>query len=171
VRIVYTRQDGGVTIRQPAPDAMRAFCNGGGWPTIQPNDLSRHIDAEIEAGRSPRLAMHYVHALAFGGQTEAEAYAIIRDRDCHGGTGFELWTISEVMSHDRWFRDAWRRSHNGGPIGVDMAKARKIQLKRIKTAADRIKADLELPRWRERIRRAPSPEQLRQVWPRGLLHG
>lgn len=167
-RIVYTQPDGKVSICQPAPQAIRAFCSGGGFPNIRLDAINAHIDAEIEAGRSPRLAMRYVHGLAFGGHTAAEAYAIIRDRDCAPyGTAHELIDLRDLPS-DRWFRSAWRRSHNGGPIGIDMAAARKIQLRRIKSAAEKQKADLELPRWRERIRRASSPEQLRQIWPRGL---
>ena len=57
--------------------------------------------------------------MLFGGCTTAEAYGIIRDRDCsHLGTGCELWDASDLPT-DRRYRNAWRRSHNGGPIYID----------------------------------------------------
>jgi hypothetical protein len=165
--ILYTRRDRKVSICHPAPEAVRAFCNGGGWPGIGLNDLNRHIDAEIEAGRRPDLAMRFVHGLAFGGHTRAEAFEIIRDRDCADGVAHEIIHRGE-LPQSRWFRNAWRRSHNGGPIIIDMWAARNIQLRRIKKAAEKHRAELQLGRWRERIRRAESPHELRVIWPKGL---
>jgi hypothetical protein len=166
-RIVYTRHDGGVDICQPAPQALRAFCNGGGFPCIRLGALNNHIDEEINAGRSARFAMRYVHGLAFGGLTEAEAFEIIRERDCApGGTGFEIWDLQDIPT-DRWFRNAWCRSHNGGPVYISMPIARKLQLKKLQGLAAERKIELQLPRWRARIRRAATPEALKAVWPEG----
>jgi len=168
-RIVYTTHDGGVTVNAPTPEFL-GWLRGGGFWFGRTNDMDAWIERKIAQGKRRYGVEAYALALRDGGVTLKEAYALTRDYDCaHLGSGHELWTVADLPN--RWFRDAWRRSHNGGPIAVDMAKARKIQLKRIKTAADRVKADLELIRWRERIRRAPSPEQLRQIWPRGLPHG
>jgi hypothetical protein len=133
--------------------------------------LRSHIDAEIAAGQPEWLAWRYIEALAFGGCTTAEAFEIIRDRDCVPfGTGFEIWDLDDIPG-DRWFRDAWRRSRNGGPIYVDMAFARKIHMKRLQSVANQRHATLQENRWRERIRRAETPEQLKNIWPKGLMNG
>jgi hypothetical protein len=164
-RIIYTCPDRSVNICMPAPEAIRAFCHGGGFHAIQLGKLNRHIEEEIEAGRSVRVAETYIHGLAFGGHTEAEAYEIIRERDCAPyGTGFEIWDLVDIPP-DRWFRDAWRRSPNGGPIMINMKIARRIQRKRIETAATEHKLELHWPLWRERIRSAKTPEQLKTVLP------
>lgn len=194
--IVYTRPDGRVSVCAPSLTALRYMTGGGGrWDPpegkmwyrannashlidvpyrfrdqkfIAPTWLlNAQIDAQAANGVGDRAARRFVHAMQFGGCTDAEAYQIMRDRFCAPhGSGFEL---VDSLPHDRWFRDAWRRGHNGGPIDIDMKAARAIQLRRIKSAAERHKADLELPRWRERIRRAASAEELRVVWPKGLL--
>lgn len=169
--IVYTRSDGGVNLCHPAPQIVAVMGNGGWFGLASRGTLERHIEAEIAAGRRDSLARRYIHALAFGGCTEAEAFAIIRDRDCAQGVAHEVIDLQD-LPQDRWFRNAWRRSHNGGPIGIDMKAAKRIQLQHIRSAAQKAKAELELPRWRERIRRAASPAELRMVWPRGLkTHG
>ena len=68
--------------------------------------------------------MTFVMAMQFGGCTDAEAYEIMRDRFCaHLGSGIELWDTTDVPK-DRWFREAWVRSHNGGPIDISLTKAR-----------------------------------------------
>ena len=115
-----------------------------------------------------------------GGCTTAQAFEIIRDRDCgHLGTGHELWSAADLP--DRWFRNAWRRSHNGGPISIDMDKAREIQFSRIRHA---VKAENDLRREQlrrfskpvrvsfgrlaDRIHKADSPRELRRIWPQEL---
>ena len=120
-------------------------------------------------------------AMQFGGCTDAEAYELMRDRFCaHHGSGIELWDVRDVPQ-DRWFRDAWVRSHNGGPINVSLAKAKSIQFHRITDAVDqenaRRRTDINLfdrsiqPDWsemREEIRRAVGVAELRHVWPSDL---
>jgi hypothetical protein len=121
-----------------------------------------------------------VFALAgqFGGLSTAEAYGVVRDRLCpHLGTGCELWDTEDVPT-DRWFRDAWRRSHNGGPIYIHLPAARRIQWGRIKAAVERRNASrlalgrtAIVPRWGalgDAIRRARVVEELRRVWPDGV---
>ena len=119
--------------------------------------------------------------MQFGGCTDAEAYELMRDRFCaHEGTGIELWDVGDVPS-DRWFRDAWVRSHNGGPINVSLPKARGIQFQRITDAVElennRRRQDMNLfdspfsPDWsviRDAIRMADDVGELRRVWPREL---
>ena len=48
----------------------------------------------------------------------------------HLGTGCELWDTADVPT-DRRHRDAWRRSHNGGPIWLDQRKVVKIDERRM----------------------------------------
>lgn len=161
-RIVYTRPDGGVSICCPAREIMAHLTGGGFFANPARGVIDHRIEAETAAGRPEWLAHRYVKALAFGGCTDAEAFEIIRDRDCAPhGTGFELWDFDD-LPQDRWFRSAWRRSHNGGPVYIDMDKARKIQLQRIASIA---KVSLQLQRWKQRIRQASSVEELRRIWP------
>jgi hypothetical protein len=115
--------------------------------------------------------------MLFGGCTDAEAYELMRDRFCaHRGTGIELWDVSDVPS-DRWFRDAWVRSHNGGPIDISLAKAKIIQFRRITDAVDqentRRRTDINLfdrliqPDWsvmRDAVSKADDIGDLRQLW-------
>lgn len=169
-RIIYTRYDGGVSIVAPSMNCMRWMSLGGRWADMPRGYVDSQIERQIAAGHNAHAAFRFAHAMAFGGCTDAEALEIIKDRDCgHLGTAFELVDYSEVPS-DRWFRDAWRRSRNGGPIYVAMDVARKIQMKRMKSVANQRHATLQENRWRERIRRAETPEQLKNIWPKGLVH-
>jgi hypothetical protein len=144
---------------------------GGRWADMPKGYIDIQIERQIEAGRNERAAVRFARAMAFGGCTDAEALEIIRDRDCgHKGMAFDLVDFRDVPS-DRWFRDAWRRSHNGGPIYTGMPEARKIQMKRLQSAATQRKAELQFARWKERIRRAETPEQLKNIWPKGLMNG
>lgn len=122
------------------------------------------------AGHTVNAARRHIHAMTFGGLTTAEALGLIRDRDCAGfGTAADLIETDEVP--DKWFRNAWRRSHNGGPISISMPVARRIHYRKITDAAKTAKASLKLERWRDRVRRASTPEDLRRIWPEGLAHG
>jgi hypothetical protein len=119
-RIIYTRPDGGVSICAPSPSALRYMTLGGGrWDEYAPGFVMRQVWEQVQNGIDERAAYKFMRAMQFGGCTTAEAYAIIRDRDCaHLGTGIELWDVEDVPT-DRTYRDAWKRSHNGGPIRID----------------------------------------------------
>jgi hypothetical protein len=176
-RIVYTRHDGGVNVCSPTPWALRVLASGGFWDRHPEDFFESQVESGIAQGRSESAIRRYIRAMRDGGCTTAEAYEIIRDRDCaHLGTAHELW--DEASLPDRWFRDAWRRSHNGGPISVDLNTARRIQFRRIKTAAecenkrraaeiDLFERPVELPFGvlRDRIHKADSVEELHSVWP------
>lgn len=179
-RIVYTRPDGGVTVGKPTQWCLDMLANGGFWAGKPRAWLDEQIERGIRAGRNERAVRRYLRAMQEGGCTTAEAYEIIRDRDfAHMGTGHELWQHADLP--DRWFRDAWRRSHNGGPIFIDLAAARRQQFKRIRWAADRENArrqqDLDLccdpivlplGEIRDRIHKAESADELRRIWPDAL---
>jgi hypothetical protein len=184
-RIIYNRKDdGGVSVCCPTDWALAAMCSGGAWrefPWFYPGFDEIQIERMIGRGVRADTAQTYARAMMDGGCTTAEALAIIRDRDCAPlGTAIELWDMSELPA-DRWFRDAWRRSHNGGPIEIDLDKARPVQFARARAAIERENAareasfDLWKPAievdWhatRRQIARARSIEELRTIWPEGL---
>lgn len=129
-RIVYTRPDGGVSICAPFITALAYMTGGGGrWDDILRWDrgfLDRQIAEQSKYGVGEWAAARFVRAMQFGGCSTSEAYGIMRDRFCaHLGTGHELWDVEDVP-RDRTYRDAWRRSHNGGPILIDAHKALEI---------------------------------------------
>lgn len=167
-RIVYTRHDGGVAIVHPAAEVIAHLNSGDFWKYAGRGFADRQIESQVTRGVDERAARRYVKAMLEGGCTDAEALDIIRDRDCgHLGTAFELWDVSAVPT-DRWFRDAWRRSHNGGPIYIDMTKARRGHLRRLRQAARRGNATLQWGKWRDRCRKAATPHELRDLWPKHI---
>jgi hypothetical protein len=155
--------------------------NGGGF--MFSNERG-YIDEQI--GRmSERAAHRFVTATAFGGHTTSEAFEILADADARPyGTAAEV--VDPASLPDRWFRNAWRRSPNGGPIRVDFRSAQILQADYIATAVtlynekqrrvDLLHAlsgkvsglapiVLDTSAMRQRIREAQSLEQLRVVWP------
>jgi hypothetical protein len=129
-RLVYTRHDGGVSICAPSLTALAYMTGGGGrWDDIIRWDrefLDRQIAAQAKDSVGEWAAARFVRAMQFGGLTTAEAYGIVRDRFCaHLGTGCELWDVEDVPTGRR-YRNAWRRSHNGGPIFLDGRAVLKI---------------------------------------------
>ena len=181
-RIVYTRPGGGVSVCAPSLTALRYMTGGGGrWDGYPPGFLDRQIAKQAEEC-GERNAHRFVMAMQFGGCTDAEAYELMRDRFCaHNGSGCELWDISDLPT-DRWFRDAWVRSHNGGPINISLPKAKEVQFRKIKHAVDREnqlrldKLELfdrliepDLGGVRDAIQGASDVDCLRRVWPSALL--
>jgi hypothetical protein len=180
-RIVYTRPDGGVSIYQPAPEFMAWLSCGGYWRDKPRGWVDEWISRRANEGRREWAVAALARLAQHGGCTSAEAFAALRDFDCiHLGTGCEACDASD-LPRDRWFRNAWRRSHNGGPISIDMKAARAIQFRRIKAAAERenkrraaeidlfdSRIDLPFGALRDRIHKAESAAELRRVWPREL---
>lgn len=180
-RIIYTRHDdGGVSVCCPSREAIEGMARGD-WGDLPRGEIEYRIEKAIAGGRPPDAAARFIRAMHFGGLTEAEALAVIRDRDCAPyGRDIELWDLDDIPG-DRWFRDAWRRSHNGGPISIDMKLAKPIQFRRIHDAAEAIKAgraksldlfdvplDLDWGRIRDQIHSAQDEFDLRRIWPEVL---
>lgn len=173
-RIVYTRPDNAVSVLIPAPEYMRATTLGGGM--IKGMSVRREIDRFVEHGWDGDFARLYTHAIAYGGHTEAEAFDILRRKDVpKDASGVERWQTSELPG-DRWFRDAWRRSHNGGPISVDLERARPVQSKRLLSCylatknggriGDYLRLEeIDLDQYERRIERAADEDELRAIWP------
>lgn len=176
-RIVYTRySDGGVDVCTPAPEIFRIMQCGGYWDRMPRGFVDRQIELQIEGGVAPDHARRFAHAVAFGGCSEAEVWDIIKDRDCaRHGTLHELMDTSELP--DRWFRDAWRRSPNGGPVGVNIGIARLIQWQKIYEAVQEEnkrrawnlfgKRPIKLNKleYQAAIKRARDDEELRRIMP------
>src|SRR5207237_649888 len=136
-RIIYNRHEGGISVCCPADEAIAWMSCGGFWSRRPRGFMETQIEWQIARGIDPDVAKRYAHAMKFGGCTTAEALEIIRDRDCAPhGTAIELWDIDDIPT-DRWFRNAWRRSHNGGPIYIDLNQAMPIQFERARTAVSK----------------------------------
>lgn len=154
------------------------MCNGGSWGNKGRGWVQAQIERQIEVGHAPDPTRRFILAMQFGGCNTPEALAIIRDRDCaHRGTGIELWDCDDLP--DRWFRNAWRRSHNGGPLRLDMRTARGVQYKRIVRAYEEENRKrefelyskalaLDLPSYKDKVRRAEDDNDLRRIWPEEL---
>lgn len=172
-RIVYTRHDGGVSICAPAEDCLKWMSCGGYWKTMPRGFVDTQIERNIADGVAPDAARRFVRALAFGGRSEQEALAIIRDRDCTPhGTAIDLWDVDDIPG-DRWFRDAWRRSHNGGPISVSLTEAKPLHWKQLRAVAKRMEddfetslqvSDIDWAKIRSKVLRARDVDELRTVW-------
>jgi len=173
--ILYTRHDGGVTVTYPMPEIFRVMQSGGYWDHKPRGYVQTQIDRQIQAGIDPDHARRFAHAVAFGGCTEAEVWEIIRDRDCaRHGVLHELIDVSDLP--DRWFRDAWRRSSNGGPPSVDLEKAKPIQWRKLLGAVSRENKRRELDlfglppikfhrlTYQNAIKHARDDEELRKIW-------
>lgn len=175
--IVYTRFNGGVSVCYPSDEVLTWMSCGGIWNDRPRGFYDIQIERMIAAGHKPDAAQRFAKAVQFGGCTTAEALEIIRDRDCaHLGTAIELWDVSDVPS-DRWYRDAWRRSHNGGPIGIDLSLAKPIQFKKARAAVERENKrrvhdlhsagllDIDMDAIRQSILMARDEIELRTIWP------
>lgn len=196
--IVFTRVDGSVAIATASRNWLQVVSNGGyPWFTNRGN-IDRAIENRVKAGISREAAWRHVKACAFGGYTSGEAMEVIRDNAmdinravlCVDAFAPEVWRTDDFGQLDRWFRDAWRRSQNGGPIYVELGIARVIQAQRILDATQTWNAgarrDSEIAflagrrtngpaivrvdreRIQKMIKSARTPAELRTVWPDDL---
>ena len=181
--IVFTRHDGGVSVTTPSDRCIRYMANGGRWDGIPRGFFQAQVERMVLDGINRDHASRFVNAMQFGGCTTAEALANIRDRDCARlGTMHELQDADSFP--DKWFRNSWKRSPNGGPVVVDIDKARPLQLDHIKQAVKRSENFLTRvtlsgirPRTRidwsgltNGIKHARDEEELYRVWPEGIPH-
>lgn len=185
-RLVFTRfEDDGVSVTHPSHEALYYMTGPGGYWNGYPfgflNELVRRKSCPIlQRGHActKEAATRFVKAMQFGGKSCEEAWDIIAQHDCaRFGHLIEVQHVDELPP-DRWYRDAWYRSANGGPIMVSLDRARLIQLQHIGNVT------YEFNRWNERnlkptiahdadaiqraIDDAPDLETLRQVWPDNL---
>lgn len=127
--IVSTRSDRAVDLTTPTNDIMKILTHGGAPEGYWGRALDRNWEIEklVRDGKREIVAARWVDAIILGGYTDAEARGLIADKDVPSDhAGIELWDFAEVPQ-DRWFRNAWRRSRNGGPIDIDFDIARRAQ--------------------------------------------
>ena len=135
-RILTTLPDGGVTITCPSERAVSCLMRGATGPWHPWFGMPWWFGAVqfsrmISAGIMPTAAYRYVRTMFVGGVSRRDAIGIIAARDCgHMGTAIEIVDISEIPT-DRTYRNAWRRSQNGGPIWIDDAAAIRIDEQRL----------------------------------------
>lgn len=167
--ILWTRHDGRVSVTHPSETCLRWMSTGGRWADQPRGFVEVQIDRQIANGINPDVAAKFARAMAFGGLTRAEGLALIRDRDCRDGTAHDWITADDLP--DRWFRDAWRRSHNGGPIRLDLDACRRQQWRHIKLAVPADDFEPVVIDWdhvRHALKRAADHEAVRRVWPKEL---
>ena len=184
------KKKGTVCVTQPVPEILEHMTGGGGYWDGSPrgflDELVRRKTCPILQKGAPckeEAARRFVKAMQYGGCSTQEAWAVIRDHDVDRfGECVEIVHVDDLPG-DRWFRDAWRRSKNGGPVSIDLPKAQRIQWVKVKNAHahhERTR-ELDLDLWRApidvpwltietAIRHARDEEELRRVWPDGLPH-
>lgn len=171
--------DSGVTVQYPAPECLRALSSGGYYGRPPRGFIEEQIERQVRDGRIRQHAAAFTNALVYGCGSSKRALEIVRDRDCaHRGFNIELIDTAELP--DRWFRDAWTRSSNGGPVTVNLEHARTIQWAKIKQAVadERLMRQVSFVRrtalrifWgtlRSAVDHARDEAELRRVWPEGL---
>lgn len=158
------------------------FMGCGGWWDEHPNPRG-YVDTQIrrltKSGVLPDAAAAFAKAMQFGGKTTNEALEIIKNRAC-GHVGYNIEIVSkEDLPHDRWFRNAWTRNHNGA-VSIDLEKARPIQWERLRITLQREntrreqllfelpKVDVPIYSIKTYIKNASSVDELRRIWPEEL---
>ena len=77
------------------------------------------------------LAAKWIDALIDGGYAELDAVRLIGEVSAPPfSTALEIVDATEIPT-DRRYRDAWRRSSNGGPIWIDEEKAQMLDERRM----------------------------------------
>jgi hypothetical protein len=82
---------------------------------------SPHFAAGRPEAERRRIAERWISALVEGGYSEVEAVALILDRDIPGWCKAPAIIHKDELPPER-YRDAWRRSSNGGPVWIDDEK-------------------------------------------------
>lgn len=126
-RILYTAPGAAVGVLAMTAWCHRALTCGGGWLSHVGSSVAREVAKAEARGADPETERRFAFALEHGGCTDAEAWDLIRRRDLPAdAAAAELVDLADLPA-DRWFRDAWRRSPNGGPVWIDLERARDVQ--------------------------------------------
>lgn len=210
MKIILTTFADSVAITRPSAWCMKALTNGGlgrlpgDADTSDITDMGmrievatsmpseRAIENSIRTGLSAEFAEQWYGALLSGGETDATALDLIRQKSCRSG-GDQTAIDPEDVPADRFFRDAWRGI--GGSITIDLPEARRILACRCVRArsqaqaaiAERIDvkgmigeditddealyeslAAINLKALGSQMLAAQSPEALKAIWPEAL---
>lgn len=146
-RIIYTRaEDNGVGVVIPSARCFAAL-TGAGLHEDEPWRRSRaFMEMQVRNfGRSTppvaeAIARRWVMAMAFGGLSPSAFFALLINKDVPEASRStaELIDVDELPK-DRWFRDAWSRSPNGGPITVNLDRARVVQARHVLRRLDELR--------------------------------
>ena len=130
-RILDTRTGGTVAVTCPAESGISYLMRGASDPfhpwhgrgwwfwIVQFNRM-------IARGVKPGAAYRYARMMVTGGCSRRDAIEIIAERDCgHLGSAVEIVDVADLPA-DRTYREAWRRSLNGGPVWIDEEHALRI---------------------------------------------
>lgn len=133
-RILATRPDGGVAITIPSEMGILYLMHGPTGPWHPWFDRPWWFGLVqwrrmVKRGVPAKAAWRYAQTMMKGGVTRREAIEIIAARDCRG-LAIEIVDVSEIPD-DRTYRDAWRRSVNGGPIWIDDAIRDRLEEERM----------------------------------------
>jgi hypothetical protein len=94
------------------------------------------------------LARRRFESLNAGGLSEIEAVQLIRDCDVPDWSTAREIVDRADLPQDRTYRRAWRRSFNGGPIYIDEAVAREID---IENRARAILTERDAEKWKQAL--------------------
>lgn len=130
-RILYTAPDSAVGVVAMTPWCRRALTCGGGWLSHVGSTVAREVAKAEARGADPDTERRFAFALEHGGCSDAEAWDLIRRHDLPVDAAAAALIEFDDLPSDRWFRDAWRRSLNGGPVWVDLERARLVQRERL----------------------------------------
>lgn len=200
VFLATRRSDGGVAVIVPVPSALRELTSGG-RPWL---GARRQVEIEnfVRGGMPEETAARWIDALIAGNATTAEAYEhiLMRSRE-PDQAAIDLVDIAEVPAlrdpaGNRWCRNAWRRSMNGGPVYIDIQRAIELEQKRLVRAraaalkqceADEAEAliggdmsrlgrrerilQIDLAALGQRMRAARSEAELQALWPAEIPGG
>lgn len=171
--VVYTHSQDRVAVCHPDPVFFAGIQHGGVWSQASRVFCAEQVDRQVASGIPEVVAVRAVDAMARGGLSEAEAWGLLRDRDCWKGVAHEVVDIADLPS--RLFRDCWRRGHNGGPVTVDLDAAKsawfarlrkKVKLYNSRRADQLVPGPLLRPSWgrlRDRIAAARAVEALEAI--------
>ena len=189
--ILYTLPGSTVSICYPAEECIAELTRGG-RPMLR-GRRDWEIEKFVRGGIPEDIAVRWIDAVIGGGKTTAGAFELVRLKDVpREAMAVEVMEIEDVP-RDRWFRDAWRRSSNGGPIYIDLEKAIEVQARKIAAARNdmiqRCKSNepidimlgnerligfwervegIDLADLGRRLRLARSPVEVRALWPKEL---
>lgn len=120
-RIISNLSDGGVAITCPSEWGIQALMYGGAWRDFPRDFWKVQIDRMVARQVKEDAAHMYALTMMTGGVSRSKAVDIIAARDVgHWGKAIDIIDISQIPTSRR-YRNAWRRSHNGGPIWIDEA--------------------------------------------------
>ncbi len=112
---------GGVAVTCPSEWGVQALMHGGAWRNFHKDFWKVQIARMVARNVKEDAAHTYALTMMTGGVSRSRAIDIIAARDlAHWAKAIDVIDVSE-LPETRRYRNAWRRSPNGGPVWVDDA--------------------------------------------------